>query len=425
MEKKNILVFPCGSEIGLSIQQQLKYSRFFHLIGGSSTEDHGIIVFEDYIGNIPMIDDPEFIQSIQTIVKDRNIHAIYPTLDKVMYALKKHEKEIGCTIVSSPLETTEICNDKAKTYEALKDTNLIPEVFAASEITEEIFPVFVKPKIGYGSRGAKLVFSKIQLNLEIDKNPDLLVLENLPGEEFTVDCFTDRHGNLLFSKGRKRGRIRNGISVNTYYVDNQSEFESIAKIINDRLEFRGAWFYQVKRDRHGKLKLLEVASRFGGSSILANGLGISFPLLSLMDLFNIDLSIVENQYQLELDRALDSKYKSNLHFTTIYIDYDDCLVLEDGTVNSDLIRLIFQWINKGKRVILLTKHIGDISQELYKHRLGNVFDKIIHLSPDEDKSDYINEFPSIFIDDSFAERKNISQKHHIPVFSPDMLNVLG
>ena len=45
--KKNILVFPCGSEIGLEIYNSVKYSTYFNLIGANSSDDHGKFVYEN------------------------------------------------------------------------------------------------------------------------------------------------------------------------------------------------------------------------------------------------------------------------------------------------------------------------------------------------------------------------------------------
>ena len=58
--KKNILVFPCGSEIALEIYKSLKYSIHFNLIGASSVEDHGRFVYENYIGNLPYISQERY-----------------------------------------------------------------------------------------------------------------------------------------------------------------------------------------------------------------------------------------------------------------------------------------------------------------------------------------------------------------------------
>ena len=61
MQHKNILVFPCGSEVGLEINKSLKDISFITLFGGSSVSDHGLWEYENYIPNIPYITDNEFI----------------------------------------------------------------------------------------------------------------------------------------------------------------------------------------------------------------------------------------------------------------------------------------------------------------------------------------------------------------------------
>ena len=422
--KKNILVFPCGSEIGLDIYSSVCYSTYFHLIGGSSIDDHGKFVYEDYIPDIPFANTPEFIPAMATIVKERNIDAIYPAMDLVITILKEHEEELGCKVVASPVETTQISLSKELTYKKLEGCVLIPKVFDPQNVPVDEFPVFAKPKVGYGAKGTKKLCNQDEINSFIKGKDDLLIVEYLPGEEYTVDCFTDREGHLLYSAARKRNRVKDGISVNTFFVDNQDEFSSIAEAINSRIEFRGAWFYQVKRNKAGKLCLLEIASRLGGSSLLSRAIGVNFALLSLFDIFDYSVSITKNNYNVELDRALENKYKTNLVFDSVYCDYDDCLILEKKYVNVELVKFLYKCINEGKRIYLLSKHDGDLHQELIYFRLEHLFDEVMHIDKEADKSDFIKDTNSIFIDDSNAERVNIKSKLGIAVFSPDMIDVL-
>ena len=94
MTKKNILIFPCGSEIALEINRSLKYSTYFNLIGGNSVNDHGRFVFENYIGNIPFVTNSRFISAIKEIVQKNKIDAIYPAMNAVIVESKKHEINI-------------------------------------------------------------------------------------------------------------------------------------------------------------------------------------------------------------------------------------------------------------------------------------------------------------------------------------------
>ena len=74
---------------------------------------------------------------------------------------------------------------------------------------------------------------------------------------------------------------------------------------------------------------------------------------------------------------------------------------------------------------MLSKHEGTaLEDELKDFRLNHLFDEIIHISKEDDKSDYIKTDKPIFIDDSNSERLNIKTKLNIPVFSPDMIDVL-
>ena len=213
-------------------------------------------------------------------------------------------------------------------------------------------------------------------------------------------------------------------SVNTYFVDNQEEFRSLTERINAEMRFRGAWFYQVKRNSNGELCLLEVASRIGGSSLLSRAMGVNLALLSLFDIFDYPVSVVKNNYQVELDRALDNKYKTDLEFDSVYCDYDDCLILDKTKVNVVLVGFLYKCLNEQKKVYLLSKHEGDLIKELALFRLDRLFDKVIHIGKDSDKADYIISNKAIIIDDSYAERLKIKNQLGIPVFSPDMVDIL-
>ena len=124
--------------------------------------------------------------------------------------------------------------------------------------------------------------------------------------EFTVDCFTDRHGKLRYCKGRKRARITNGISTRTEIVDDTKIVEIGIKI-NSVLAFRGQWFFQVKKNGKGEYVLMEIAARAAGASCLVRARGVNLPLLTLWDRMNKDIRIIENKIRIA-DRALENKY---------------------------------------------------------------------------------------------------------------------
>lgn len=423
MNKYKILVFPCGSEVALEIHRSLKYSRYIELWGGSSVDDHGKFMYKNYIPNIPFITSKKFIPYLKEIISNYNFDAIYPSMDSVITLLKGEESNLKCKVISSPQRTTELCLSKKATYKYLKGKVRTPKVYKSIDEVHGNFPVFLKPDIGYGSQGAKMVNSTDEIINHTKAYPSSIILEYLPDQEYTIDCFTDRHRNLLFAGARERKRIRTGISVNTSNVSLQNEFQEFAQILNELIEFRGGWFFQLKRNCNEKLTLLEIASRIGGSSALFRVKGINFALLSIFDSFDKDVEILENPYEVELDRSFSNKYRLNIDYGVIYVDFDDCLII-DKKINCELIKLLYNALNRKKTIKLLTRHDGNISSILNKYKLKQIFDEIIHISKDDFKSDYIHEKNAIFIDDSFQERNEVLKKCNIPVFSPDMIECL-
>jgi hypothetical protein len=125
--KKNILVFPCGSEIGLEIKRAVGYDTHFNLIGANSINDHGKFVFADYVGNVPFDDMHEFMPAIKKIVVDKKIDAIYPAADTAIARLKPAEEELGAIVVAPPINACKICLSKEKTYVALHGSVPLPK----------------------------------------------------------------------------------------------------------------------------------------------------------------------------------------------------------------------------------------------------------------------------------------------------------
>ena len=211
------------------------------------------------------------------------------------------------------------------------------------------------------------------------------------------------------------------------YFDIDYQFEiptEIAEKINSSLKFRGMWFFQVKENSMGELALLEIAPRIAGTMGMYRGLGVNFILLALYDAMGIDVSVINNNFDIEIDRALFARYKHNIEYETVYIDFDDTILLGDK-VNSGIMQFLYQAKNKNKKIILITKHEKNVEESLTKYFIcEHLFDEIIHLDKNQKKSDFIKDINSIFIDDSYAERQNVSKNIGIPVFGIDAIEVL-
>lgn len=423
MQKSRILVVPAGTEIAFEIHNALKYSKFVELYGATSVDCHADFVFKNCINNIPFPDNDDYIDSINSIVDKYEIDYIYPAHDSVQYKLTCESEKLHTKVITSDIDTVKICRFKNKTYEFFNDCDFVPIHYKKIEEISS-YPVFIKPNEGQGSMGARRVPSKEELKNILNDGTEYTICEYLSGNEYTVDCFTDKNGDLRIVSLRDRERIRAGIAVRSRHLENDNSINKIAKTINDRLSFCGAWFFQVKKNEKGEYKLMEISPRIPGTMCVSRNLGINFPLLTLYNFWGYDIDILENDIEILMDRSFISRYKTNIEYTTVYLDFDDTVYI-DGQVNAFLIAFLYQCVNQNKIIILLTKHCNNIYDSLSKFKISkDLFDKIISIEADDDKSKYIEDEKSIFIDDSFSERKKISEKIGIPVYDLDMIESL-
>jgi carbamoyl-phosphate synthase large subunit len=419
---RRVLIFPGGTEIALELREALRHCKEAVLISaGSPGPSHADFAFTRH-HPLPAVHEPRWLEALRTLVRREAITHIFPAHDDALLALAEHAAELHpAKVITSPLETCRITRSKVATHEVLAQVLPCPRRFAAAaDVTA--FPVFLKPDRGQGSQRTALATSQAALEELLAEDPDRTVWENLPGEEYTVDCFSDRDRGLLYAAGRERLRIRAGIAMSCRWVD-RPEFGDYARRIAAVLPLHGAWFFQVKRDAQGQLALLEVAPRVGGTSALSRARGVNLPLLSLLEADRVPLEVRPAGFAVEIDRALRNRYRHDLDYRTVYCDYDDTLVIH-GRVNPDAIQFLYQSVDRGIKVVLLTRHQGDLNAELRRRRLDRLFDEIIHLGAAESKAEQIRETPALFIDDSFRERSDVGRIRGVQTVDPSMLEML-
>jgi len=418
---RRILVFPAGTEIALEILGALRWCRGVSVIGaGDASSNPGRFAFPAYF-EIPNVSDPGWLPALVELVQDQHVDYIFPAHDEALLALANAVDNVPCPVVGSPPETSILTRSKSKTYERLRGSVKVPQVYGEVQAVSQ-FPVFVKPDAGFGARHSRVAKNSDDLILAVEEAGEAVICEYLPGEEYTVDCFSSRRNGLLFAGARQRIRTRNGIAVHSRAVC-LPEVPEIAKAIMTRIELNGAWFFQLKRDSRGELTLLEVAPRIAGTMGLHRVMGINFPMLSILDLEGESLRVMPLDVTLEVDRALSSRFRHSMEFRALYVDLDDTLLFS-GKVNADLVAVIFKAINEGKRVSLITRHAGQLQDTLMRHRLSELFDDVIHVAVGREKYEFIDPEGALFIDDSFVEREKVSLRLGIPTLDASMLDLI-
>ena len=419
---KNILVFPAGTEIAFEIFDALKDSKFVRLYGATSVDCHADFVFENCISGVPFVDAPELIDSLNAIIDEYRIDMVYPAHDSALKRLSDEKQRLHAAVIASDPETVEICRSKNRTYAFLQGAEYLPAFYRCADDVPQ-YPVFIKPAVGQGSVGARKIVSREELDRALSDGTEYAICEYLPGDEFTVDCFTDRHGALRCVCPRSRDRIRAGIAVRSHSLPADEKLCAMAEDINRRMHFLGAWFFQVKRNCAGEYRLMEIAPRIAGTMGLTRNRGINLPLLTLFAFWGYDVDLIDNGADLLLDRAFISRFRSGISYSRVYVDYDDTLVVR-GKVNGYLMMFLYQAHEQGKELILLTRHETDIYAALEERCIpASLFASIVRMDRSGEKAEHI--LPdSIFIDDSYRERKNVHDTRGVPVFDLDMVESL-
>ena len=164
---------------------------------------------------------------------------------------------------------------------------------------------------------------------------------------------------------------------------------------------------------------MEISTRCAGTMCVSRARGYNLPLLSVYSAMGYDISVAKESMNVEMDRALIAGYDMHLDYDTVYIDFDDTITLR-GEINPLAMYYLYQCHNKGYKVYLLTRHIHDIHESLAKNAVSeNLFTDIIYILDSDSKSNYIKEPKSIFIDNMYKERLEVTQKCGIPVFDAD------
>lgn len=151
--------------------------------------------------------------------------------------------------------------------------------------------------------------------------------------------------------------------------------------------------------------------------------GVNFALLSLYEHQNLPVTIDALKPTNRISRALTNRFRCDLPFGHVYVDFDDTLIIHNKLC-LPLVHFLYQCVNEGIPCYLISRHDGDLHEKLKRWRIESLFDEVIHLRQEEEKSRFIKHADAIFIDDSFRERHEVHCALGINTFDVSMLDLL-
>jgi len=244
------------------------------------------LYFADKSYLVPRIDDPNYINRIIDICKKEEINAITTVIDPEIELLAENRKafeKIGVEVLAPYKETAELCFDKFKMYKYLVSHN-ISTVLTYGDITtfkndyisgKISFPVFVKPRTGSGSVGARKINDLKTLETAFANDKTLIAQEYMDCQDLDADVYIDiikKEPVAIFTKKKISTTI--GGANKTISFKDEKLFNLIKNAMKS-FKFNGPIDIDFF-ERNGEYYLSEINPRFGGAYLHAYGAGVDF-----------------------------------------------------------------------------------------------------------------------------------------------------
>jgi carbamoyl-phosphate synthase large subunit len=246
----------------------------------------------------PKITDKNYLSTILEICKKESIDAVTTFIDPEIEILAKNREafeSVGAEVLVPYLDTAKLCYDKFEMYRYLVQNN-IATIRTYGDICSFKFdyengtckfPVFVKPRTGSASIGARKINNYIQLINIFESENDLIIQEFLDGQDIDADIYVDTISHKavsIFTKRKLESKI-GGANKTISFKD--KELFKVIEVAISQFRFNGPididFFY-----KDGQYYLSEINPRFGGAYLHAYGCGIDFIKLIVNNLRGIE-----------------------------------------------------------------------------------------------------------------------------------------
>ncbi len=187
---RKLLVTSVGSGVGHAILAALRRSEApWFVVGVNSVAlSSGVFDCESTWLVPPVADRTSFEARLIEVVEAERPALILPSRDddlSILAAMRERLAELGAFALVGSAEAVDICNDKYRTAEVFRAAGLpFTETAASREEVEALlaacgFPLFAKPRRGYGSRGVRVLFDRNDIEAVLASGAKMVVQEYL------------------------------------------------------------------------------------------------------------------------------------------------------------------------------------------------------------------------------------------------------
>ena len=281
-----LLVTGVGGPSGISIIQAVADEPLTIFGGDIDPFAAGLyLVPDDQRLILPRGDADDFVDFVYDACVEHEIDVLVPTVDTELLKLARQRDrfaEAGTTVIVADAETLEMCLDKWVLYQRCRDAVRVPEVTLVDDGFDAAswpLPAIVKPRVGSGSRGVRLIGRPEEFD-GLERDSTLMAQEYLPGIEYSIDVLATRAGEVLAAVPRARLKVDSGIAI-TGRTRRDDALEEIGRGVAENIGLNTVANVQVKIAADGNPALIEVNPRFPGTMPLTVASGVNMPLLAI------------------------------------------------------------------------------------------------------------------------------------------------
>ena len=325
----NVLITAAGNVFmpGTSACLKNNGEREIRLVGADMSRDESILQMFDAAYQVPRGNDPAYIDALLDICRNESIDVLLPIMSVELPALAENRarfEAIGTKVSVSDCEALAIANNKRKLFDFLTENSLPCAKYSTVHTIDELkdaaerlgYPerrVCVKATEGSGSRGFRILDESVSrfeafLNEkptsgivrmqeflsvleEAESFPELLVMEYLPGTEYSVDLLADE-GESLVTCCRKSLRMENSIMLEAEIVNNQAVID-LCEQTTRRLGLDGNIGFDIKERADGTPIIMECNPRLTAGVPYFALAGANLPYLCVKKLLGEELPTVK------------------------------------------------------------------------------------------------------------------------------------
>jgi carbamoyl-phosphate synthase large subunit len=232
---------------------------------------------------VPPLGDEAYVPALRDAVSTHDIDLVVPAIDpelSVLHGARSVLTEAGAYALVSDTPLLEIAADKWRTVCHFDDAGIrTPASWLPADVNRAALPdpVFVKPRHGSSSTGARAVPLR-HLDAALDQVDAPILQSVVDAPEITVDALFDLCGTLVHYVPRLRLRTIGGESVQGRTLPDDVCGDWLREVLAEvgRLGARGPITLQAFLTRDTPT-LSEINPRFGGGFPLAHEAGAHYP----------------------------------------------------------------------------------------------------------------------------------------------------